>query len=268
MLFKSHLAPVAVTPDPSAQDSTAHITFDVSTQVAGDELSAATPPHYILPLTEADFTQSNQLAAPASGTHGIPQLLADQTITGDEFNNSLTGGYGADTIQGGGGMDTIHGGAGSDVLFGNAGNDLIYADGGDNDQLLGGEGADTLVGGSAAGSITVMTGGEGHDVFVYNGATEYRPVFTGSDGTKTVEPVFTGSTVLVKDFEAGVDHVDVSHTGFARADLTYLEWGPDSIAILGPGNGTGDNVLFILEHVSMSDFHAEYSVLDASNVWG
>src|SRR5262249_54878755 len=61
-----------------------------------------------------------------------------------------------DVIYGGSGNDTIKGNNGDDTLYGGSGNDIISGENG-NDTIIGGYGADTLSGG----------GGNNHDTFVY-----------------------------------------------------------------------------------------------------
>jgi serralysin len=75
----------------------------------------------------------------------------DDTLTGNEVANVLTGNGGADNLYGGDGGDTLNGDAGTDTLKGGAGADTLNG-GADNDSLKGGGGADALNGG--AGSDT------------------------------------------------------------------------------------------------------------------
>ncbi|WP_373541827.1 ExeM/NucH family extracellular endonuclease [Chamaesiphon sp.] len=82
------------------------------------------------------------------------------------------------------GADRQFGTAGSDTLFGNAGNDIINGRGG-NDFIAGGLGVDLLF------------GGVGNDTFVFYGANE------GID--------------KINDFEAGIDRISISGTGFGGA---------------------------------------------------
>jgi serralysin len=83
----------------------------------------------------------------------------DDTLSGNEVANVLTGNGGADNLYGGDGADTLNGDAGNDFMKGGAGADTLNG-GADNDTLKGGGGADALNGG--AGSDTAdysdMTG--------------------------------------------------------------------------------------------------------------
>jgi len=74
-------------------------------------------------------------------------------LSGNELNNTLTGGAGANTLNGSAGDDNLNGGKGNDILNGGIG----------NDSLTGGAGADTFVfsmvdiGSAGARSVDVVT---------------------------------------------------------------------------------------------------------------
>lgn len=57
-------------------------------------------------------------------------LLGDTALngTGNDLNNTLTGGAGANRLNGMGGNDLLDGGAGADTMYGGAGNDTYYVD--------------------------------------------------------------------------------------------------------------------------------------------
>jgi len=77
----------------------------------------------------------------------------DDTITGSEFPDTITGSAGKDIIYGMDGDDRLAGSPGHDILVGMNGRDRLYGDVG-NDQLKGGGGVDRLY------------GGDGHDILV------------------------------------------------------------------------------------------------------
>jgi Ca2+-binding RTX toxin-like protein len=67
------------------------------------------------------------------------------SITGNDFDNTITGGAGNDTIHGNGGLDSITGGAGLDKIFGEGGADTLVANDGQSDTIDGGADGDVDV---------------------------------------------------------------------------------------------------------------------------
>ena len=94
------------------------------------------------------------LAACSSGGGNGPPLLTNSASIGVQLSGDDT----EDTLTGGAGGDVLEGGAGDDFLFGGAGNDTL--NGGDND--------DTLEGGAG---INKLTGGSGYDTFILDTTT-------------------------------------------------------------------------------------------------
>ncbi|MEG4392839.1 calcium-binding protein [Microcoleus sp. BROC3] len=88
--------------------------------------------------------------------------LQPNYLSGDDRNNTATGGPGEDTVIGNRGNDTLRGNRGNDSITGGAGDDLLYG-GRDNDYLDGGDGNDLISG--EFGSDFLM-GGAGRDRFV------------------------------------------------------------------------------------------------------
>jgi peptidyl-prolyl cis-trans isomerase B (cyclophilin B) len=86
----------------------------------------------------------------------------DDTITGEQSFDYLRGGKGNDLISGGEGDDIVSGNTGNDTLQGGVGNDFLRG-GRDNDILLGEAGNDVLIG--DLGDDT-LTGGGNADTFV------------------------------------------------------------------------------------------------------
>ena len=94
------------------------------------------------------------------GNDTITGSRNNDTINGDDGDDSLIGGLGNDLFNGGDGNDTMAGDGGNDTLLGNTGNDSVQ--GGDgNDFVLGNLGNDTL--GGDDGNDT-LSGGFGDDV--------------------------------------------------------------------------------------------------------
>ncbi len=83
-------------------------------------------------------------------------------VDGGAGNDTILGEDDDDTLVGGAGDDVIDGGIDEDLILGGAGND--YLDGGDQeDTLVGGAGNDTLIGGDGADD---MAGGDDRDTFI------------------------------------------------------------------------------------------------------
>lgn len=133
-------------------------------------------------------------------------------LAGKAGNDEIAGVGGADTLRGGKGNDTLRGGDGADALIGGADPDLLEGEDGDdllaggagNDRLKGGDGEDTLLGG--LGKDTLW-GGADADTFVFA-----RPGHSKS-----------GKPDVIKDFEAGLDLIDLS-----QMQLAYIGASPFS----------------------------------------
>ena len=103
----------------------------------------------------------------------------------------MTGNF-HDRIYGTGGSNTLKGNNGNDVLSGKNGKDKLYGGAG-KDTLEGGKGKDTLQG--DAGKDT-MFGGSSADTFVFTKTSDSKVKASKAD--------------IIKDFEQGKDHIDLS----------------------------------------------------------
>ncbi|WP_272910933.1 Hint domain-containing protein [Falsiroseomonas oryziterrae] len=126
-------------------------------------------------LTTYTLTSNVENLAPLN-----PATTAGLNLTGNDLDNSITGGAGADTLNGGNGSDTLSGGGGADSLVGGTGNDLLdggadadtLIGGNQNDTLIGGDGNDRLDGGTDADSLVggsgnnTLLGGNGNDTII------------------------------------------------------------------------------------------------------
>lgn len=137
------------------------------------------------PDTADQTVLASQSAAPTTGEASAGRSTA--------IENTLTGTAGDDRIVGRGGDDLILGRAGNDELKGGEG----------NDRLEGGAGTDRLHGGSGD---DVLVGGKGDDVLIgWAGADTY--VFSPGSGRD-----------VVRDFESGVDKIDLTAYGLDGID--------------------------------------------------
>ncbi len=99
--------------------------------------------------------------------------LQPNYLSGDDRNNTATGGPGEDTVIGNRGNDTLRGNRGNDSITGGAGDDFLYGgrdndylDGGDGNDLISGEfGSDFLIGGAGRDRFVLESGG-GADVIL------------------------------------------------------------------------------------------------------
>jgi Ca2+-binding RTX toxin-like protein len=150
----------------------------------------------------------------------------DDEVRGNLGNDTLTGGEGDDDLRGGGGNDDLSGGAGNDFLFGENGRDV----------LNGGAGDDVMTGGLGGG-----TGDGQRDTFVYSRAF-----------------VEGGGFDRIKDFEDGLDRIDLTESGLTEFSDVFNA-SRDTSAGMRITFGTGE-VLF-LEGFSTADFDASDVIL-------
>ncbi len=217
------------------------------------------------------------------GNDTIKGKDGNDSFDGEAGNDRITGGTGMDQMQGGSGNDTLFGLAGVDSLEGGTGDDRLYG-GRDDDLLNGGSGADslrgnlgndTLSGGAdnddlrGGGSNDSLDGGAGDDFLLgENGRDTLQggagdDVLSGGagggigDGFADVF-VFTqaenggGGFDRVRDFEDGLDRIDLSDYGFT--DFT------SEIANTASERGTalrldlGDVEIIYIENFSLAQF--------------
>ena len=184
------------------------------------------------------------------------------TISGDLGVDILFGDYGNDTLNGGSGNDFLYGGRDSDVLNGDDGDDRLRGNRND-DTLNGGQGDDRLYGGSNADTLNGDNGndflvGENHADILDGGAGDdvlYGNLAGGAaDGDADLFLFKAGNEIdRVRDFEDGIDHIDLSAFGYAsKADAmshaTQTGWGTVKFDM-----GGGD--IMYVEHMTLgTDF--------------
>lgn len=183
------------------------------------------------------------------GIHGAGEL------TGNPGDNRLKGRSGADTLDGGAGDDRLIGNRGHDRLAGGAGEDILRG-GHKRDHLLGGNGDDTLKGG---GWRDHLEGGAGDDRLVgqrgpdrLDGGTS-DDILRGGSGADTF--VFKAGRDVIRDFEAGVDRLEIEAGERDMNDLADLAQSRGERLVLDLGEDT-----LVLRNVS--DFASVSSDID------
>ena len=159
-------------------------------------------------------------------------LTGDDTIYGENGNDSFYSCAGNDIVDGGDGDDEIFAGEGNDIVFGGAGNDQLYGAWGD-DTIFGGDGDDTIypdqvdnVNGYGAGEGNdIIRGDKGNDT-IYSDLGDDTFIFNLGDGQDTVYE------------KQGVDTFYFGN-GIAWSDLTFEQSGDDMIIKI---NNTTDQI--------------------------
>lgn len=158
--------------------------------------------------------------------HGF--LAAPAPVTGTDKGDVFLGTIKADVFYGGQGSDALTGGQGSDRLYGGSGRDT----------LQGGTGQDFLYGGSGA------------DTFVYTKV--------GDAGGPTKRDV-------IRDFEAGSDHIDVhafmakghfvGSAAFVADEGPSLRYVQSTGMLIGDADGDGhaDFAIKIANHAALTE---------------
>jgi Ca2+-binding RTX toxin-like protein len=144
--------------------------------------------HYGIP---GELVQGGQLLAMYVDTPFLIGGNKADDLFGSYADETLRGNNGNDSARAGSGNDTLYGGNGNDKLSGDAGNDTIYGENGE-DRLTGGTGNDLLF------------GGRGADTFIFDNRVEtgYDKIADFADGDRiltTVELSATNGKVVFKD---------------------------------------------------------------------
>ena len=206
-------------------------------------------------------------ACSSDGSNGPPLLTNSASIgvqlSGDDTEDTLTGGAGGDVLEGGAGDDALDGDAGNDLLEGGAGVDWLVGGMG-NDILLGGEGDDTLDGGE---DDNILDGGSGNDSFILDTETRDRMSnvkdfqIGSTDGTDIIVINFVGTvnTIQRTTFTDAVTANGAGTLSIGSATIT-VEQGTGSNSAHTYIKGTsGDNSFtMILEDIDSDDLTASH----------
>lgn len=170
--------------------------------------------------------------------------------TGNELDNTLTGGAGNDALNGLDGNDTIDGGAGADTMSGGAGNDTYYVDNaGDVIVEAVDGGTDTVV---VSSDWTLSAGSTIENIRVSGGGH----ALTGNDGDNTLSGSSGHDTL---DGGAG-DDVELGGDG---NDTLVSTSGHDSLS-----GGSGDDVYEIHGGAAHIEDFLGHDELDAHEATG
>lgn len=189
-----------------------------------------------------------------TGGKGRDALFGDRgndNLSGGDLADRLAGGAGRDRLDGGSGNDLLTGGSGNDVLAGGTGRDVLKGDAGSdrlsgdagNDRLLGGAQADHLSGGAGRDRLF---GGSGNDVLRGNNAADILKGGAGDDrleGGKGADMLIGGGGAdtfvfgrrsgqdVVRDFQDGLDVIEIASGAESFSDIAVEDAGPDTVLI-------------------------------------
>ncbi|MBB2813094.1 UNVERIFIED_ORG: Ca2+-binding RTX toxin-like protein [Rhizobium esperanzae] len=193
--------------------------------------------------------------------------------TGNDLDNTITGGAAADTLSGGAGNDTLNGGAGADRLIGGAGDDIYIVDhagdivteaasagtdtvrttlasytlGSDVEHLtyigtaafvgIGNSLDNTITGGTAADTLS---GGAGNDT-LNGGAGADRLIGGVGDDIYIVD---NAGDIVTEAADAGTDTVHTALAAYSIAALTNIEnlTYTGSASFTGTGNALANTI--------------------------
>ena len=217
------------------------------------------------------------------GNDTIDAGTGDDSVIGSSDAEQITLGDGDDVARTKGGDDLIEGGLGNDTIAGNGGADIAFGDDGDdtffmgsqNDTVFGGAGEDVINGGFSAdvldggadddrvrgdAGVDQINGGDGDDLLV-GGANADTFWFFDTDAT---------GVDRIKDFEDGLDRINLSDWGFASdADvfaIASMAGGANQHTRLDFTDGSSGEVrALVIENLDISDFDASDFLLTGSD---
>lgn len=139
----------------------------------------------------------------------------NNTRSGTNLADIITGNGGDDTLSGLGGDDELVGGIGNDTLDGGADADFLTGDGG-RDTLIGGTGNDVLFGGSG---FDILEGGSGLDFLNGNAG---RAELTGGGGKDNFQVDLGAGRVLITDFQDDIDTLLLDESFFPGKTINQI----------------------------------------------
>ncbi|MEY8837814.1 M10 family metallopeptidase C-terminal domain-containing protein [Cribrihabitans sp. XS_ASV171] len=214
-------------------------TYDLSAYTTDLDIDLRPGEHSVFSTSQLANLDSGDANNLARGNIFNALLYDDDTRS---LIENATGGSGNDTIVGNDGNNTLNGGLGGDSLFGNDGGDRLNADGG-NDHLEGGAGSDVLEGDTGRDT---MVGGADPDFFqVYNWGgvsdVESGEIYDGGSGVDwiqifpSVSGTFNFRPTTVISIERLSFNSQFSTTSTVTAQFDLADW---SFTQVSAGTGT------------------------------
>ena len=174
----------------------------------------------------ADFNRIEQLRFADGSTLSYDQMLArsltptsgDDTLSGDQLGNTVSGGAGNDTLNAREGNDTLIGGTGNDWLRGDWGNDTYVFNRGDGQDIIFdafyGEDAIQFGAGITAADLLLTQSNNGEDLIIAIAGTDDRITIArgiSTDWNRIEQLRFVdGSTLSYADMLARIAANDLS----------------------------------------------------------
>jgi Tol biopolymer transport system component len=225
--------------NPGETSQTIRVTAVTDASIEADEtffVNLVSPTHAAIAVSRGTGTILNDDVPIVllEGTNG------NDTLTGDNFANTINGKAGEDILYGNDGNDTISGGAGNDIAYGGNGNDVINGNS-ENDTLYGGNGNDQINGGSqddllvgGVGADTLL-GGTGSDRYLYSALNEAGDTiqdFMNGNDVLDLRDLFRNLNYQGNDpianhylkfaFNAGKTDVQINPDGMSASNFTTL----------------------------------------------
>ncbi|MEO1640288.1 MAG: matrixin family metalloprotease [Pseudomonadota bacterium] len=180
-------------------------------------------------------TLGDDMIAGGDGDDHLSGRAGDDLLIDTSGGNAIAGGADDDTIIGGRGTLHADGDDGRDTLIGGIGDDVL--NGGDGDDILRGDPAGSFLAGNdrliAGDGDDYLEGGAGADVFVFKRYDDTNSI--GRLALDNGQP-----TIIGRDFEVGVDRIDLSDFGFT----TFQALGSALITV-------GDDTIFAASHTKI-----------------
>lgn len=223
--------------------------LDATTITVTDANGVSSEPSTVATLADANVLGDIGGDGSSTGDDTLTGTDNADFISGDSGNDTINGLGGGDLLLGDDGNDTINGGDGDDRLYGLAGNDTLSGDAGDdlirggagNDTLNGGDGNDLLIDGDGS---DIFNGDAGND-FIVIGGTGFVSIDGGADtdmvvldnGISLNTTTMVGTIINIEGFDLDAD--SAANTLTLSADtVRSLTDANNELQIVGDSNDT------------------------------